>query len=294
MTLPACSICGSAERDVLYEGPIRNGRFGDMSAAPETVWRCRGCGAGRLYGSPVDYTSDEYRTLVDGADGVEAYHRLHDEEQADKLHRLGTAGLRGTVLADVGCGAGAFLDLVRGYCRATIGIEPSDSLRRATAEKGHAVYADTRAAHGDWAGRVDLAVCFSVIEHVDDALGLLRDVQTLLKPGGSLVLSTPNRRDFLIELLPDYARFFYRRVHVWYFDADSLTALAARAGFATTAIEHVHRFDVSNAALWLRDRRPTGLAKLDAIPAGGDALFRALLEAAGRSDYLYGRCRKAD
>ena len=58
--------------------------------------------------------------------------------------------------------------------------------------------------------------------------------------------------------------------------------------------EEVERYyaGFSNAVLWLRDRRPTGLGKLEALAPSGDALFRSLLETSGRADYLYARCRK--
>ena len=295
MTGPTpCALCGSSERDVLYAGPIRTGRFGEVTADPRTVWRCLGCGAGRLAAEAVDYATDEYRTLVDGGGTAEDYHRLHDAEQADKLGRLGTDGLRGKVLMDVGCGAGSFLDLARGFCETTIGIEPSSTLRAAAAAKGHVTFDLCHDVGREWRGRVDLAVCFSVVEHVDDPLALLREIAALLRPGGELLLSTPNRDDFLLALLPaEYGSFFYRRVHLWYFDAASLAGLLVRAGLRDPAVTHHHRFDLSNAALWLRDKRPTGVGKWPA-PPGADEVFRALLQSSGRSDYLYGRCRRGE
>jgi len=40
----------------------------------------------------------------------------------------------------------------------------------------------------------DVAVCFEVLEHIDDHERLLAEVKRLLTPGGVLVISTPNRR----------------------------------------------------------------------------------------------------
>jgi len=289
-----CALCGSSERTVLYAGPIRTGRFGEVTSDPRTVWRCLSCGAGRLYGEAIDYETDEYRDLVDGGGTAEDYHRLHDAEQAGKLGQLGTDALRGKVVMDVGCGAGSFLDLARGLCETTIGIEPSSSLRAAAEAKGHLTFDFCGNVPREWRGRVDLAVCFSVVEHVNDPLALLREIGALLRPGGELLLSTPNRDDFLLELLPaEYGSFFYRRVHLWYFDAASLAGLLVRAGLRDPVITHQHRFDLSNAALWLRDKCPTGVGKFKA-PAGADDVFRALLQSSGRSDYLYGRCRRGE
>ena len=288
-----CPICDGKEHDVLYHGPVRTGRFGSYTAEPRTVWRCRGCGAGRLPDAKADYDSADYRARVDGGDDVERFRHLHDGEQAEKLRVLGTAGLRDAVCVDVGCGGGAFLDLLRGLARTTIGIEPTPSLRAAVSAAGHLAFPYCTDVPREWSGRVDVAVAFSLVEHVADPLELLRDIHRLLRSGGRLLISTPNRRDWLLDLLPDdYAQFFYRQVHAWYFDADSLTTLLAAAGFTDVVVSYVHRFDVANAVLWLRDRRPTGLGAI-ACPPGADTMFRAMLEASGRADYLYAAAGKA-
>lgn len=287
---PICKICGSADQAVLYQGPVRAGRFGQLSAQSQTVWVCGECGAGYLPVQTVDYASGEYRTLVDGSDEPEHFYHLHDGEQADKLWMLGTGNLRDTVLLDVGCGAGSFLDLVKGFCKTTIGIEPAPSLREAIAKKGHEAFPYCHEVPDIWKGRVDVAVSFSVIEHLEDPLSFLKDIRRLLKSGGRLLLSTPNRKDWLLELLPDeYARFFYRTVHTWYFDAEALRRLVCLAGFAEPSVFYVHRYDLSNMVLWLRDKRPTGLGVLK-VGALESALFSSMLETTGRADYLYCSC----
>ena len=283
----SCAICSGDSHTVLYHGPIRMGRFGTASPEPRTVWRCDGCGAAHLPGPAQDYESSAYRELVDGSADVDDFHRLHDAEQAEKLRVVGTGHLRGSVLMDVGCGAGSFLDTVRGLCRTTIGIEPTASLRAALARKGHEAFPYCADVPDVWKEQVDVAVSFSVVEHLPDPLGFLRDLRRLVKPGGRLVVSTPNRRDWLLDLLPDdYGRFFYRAVHLWYFDTDALGNLLRAAGFTDVSVSYVHCYDLSNAILWLRDRRPTGLGALP-MAAAADAVFKGLVEAGGVADYLY-------
>ena len=271
-------------------GAIRDGQFGSLTAEPQSILRCGGCGAGHLSGSPaVDYESVAYRDLVDGGNSAERFYAVHDHEQPDKLRRLGTSTLRGKVVADVGCGAGSFLDLVRGVSRATLAIEPATSYHAALAAKGHLTFPYCKDVPPEWLGKVDVVVCFSVVEHAEDPLALLRDIRALMRPGGELLISTPNLRDWLLEMLPeDYAAFFYRTVHRWYFDADSLSALAEAAGLTVSEIQCVQRFDLANVLLWLRDRRPSGLGKVP-IDAVVSAAFCRWLESSGRADYLYAR-----
>lgn len=238
-------------------------------------------------GAETDYASTEYRDLVDGGATAATYYDLHDREQADKLRIVGTDALRGRVVVDVGAGAGSFLDVVHGLASATIAIEPTQAFHDDLRRKGHVVFDFCETVAPEWRGAADLVVCFSVVEHVDDPRQLLADVRALLRPGGRALVSTPNLDDWLVTLLPDdYAPFFFRHVHRWYFDAIGLTALANAAGFQQIRPFYVHRFDLSNFLVWLRDRRPSGTGRLE-VPAPLTATFRETLEAAGRADYLY-------
>ena len=282
-----CLICGNDRFAEQYRGPVRLGKFGTLCDGERTVWRCEGCGAARLDGEPVDYESDAYRQMVDGGGDTATFHRTHDVEQAEKLRLLGTGDLRGRTVADFGAGGGAFLDLAKGFAAKTVAIEPTKAFHADLQAHGHEVFSYGSEAAGTWAGKVDLAVCFSVVEHVEDPLALFREIRALLKPGGRALISTPNRNDWLLDLLPqDYGSFFYRMVHRWYFDAASLEQLALKAGFRSAKVNHVHRFDVSNFLLWLRDRKPSGLGKTNTPPVL-DGAFVAALEASGKADYLY-------
>ena len=98
-----------------------------------------------------------------------------------------------------------------------------------------------------------------VIEHVSNPREFLNDIGRLLAPGGIVVVSTPNRRDILMELLPDdFLQFFYRTQHRWMFDAESLSNCAASAGLIVQEIRHVHRYGIANTMHWLNEKKPKG------------------------------------
>jgi hypothetical protein len=122
---------------------------------------------------------------------------------------------------------------------------------------------------------------------MEDPLTLFLKVRALLAPGGCALVSTPNCADLLLDLLPqNYAPSFYRQVHRWYFDALSLVRLGEAAGFRAVRPFHVHRFDVANFPLWLRDRRPSGIGKFR-VPSALQAAFAPALEQTGKADCLY-------
>ncbi len=291
MAMAPCLICGADQVQPFYSGPIRMGSFGKVSDQVADISRCDECGAKHLPPIMEDieayYRSGAYRADLDQGNAVDKYFQLTDDEQPAKLDILGLHALRGQMLADIGAGAGPFLDLVKGVAAQTIAVEPNENYHASLKQRGHQVFPSTVAATGDLAGKVDLAVSFSVVEHVEQPREFLAEIKTLLKPGGKLLVSTPNANDYLLEICPAYAAFFYRKVHLWYFDAASLKNLARLAGFTNCEIHFKHRFDLSNGLVWLRDRRPSGLGTIPALDPSLDAVWRQNLETHGRSDYLY-------
>lgn len=109
-----------------------------------------------------------------------------------------------------------------------------------------------------------------------------------------MIVSTPNRRDMLLDILPEsYAPFFYRAAHRWYFDADSLAHAGRAAGFEVSGLRFVQRYSLSNFLLWLRDRKPSGEARLAGLDTPViEAMWAAHLEATGRSDAVYIRLKR--
>lgn len=285
-----CLICGAANLAVHYRGPVRCGAFGKTMAKEAEITRCGNCGAQYLPPAMEDiahyYQSGDYRKELEQGNAVEKYFQLSDNEQPGKVELLGLHQLRGKVVADLGCGGGSFLDLVKGVAAQTIAIEPDQNYHPSLAARGHRIFSLGSDALAQCRAALDVIVSFSVIEHVEKPREFLTEARQLLKPGGRMLLSTPNARDLLLELSPEYRAFFYRKAHLWYFDADALVQVAKLAGFEKCQIIYKHRFDLSNCLVWLRDRRPSGLGAI-ALDPSVNAVWAQSLETQGRSDYLY-------
>lgn len=280
-----CPVCGPVAWKSSYRGPVRFGRFPNVR--PDVVVMCcPSCGLQRLEGEPIDYRHPDYRSLVDSDPSPSGYYTAHDDEQIERVELVGLGRLRDKTVIDVGAGAGSFLDAVRGVAAKTIAIEPALHFHDALRAKGHQVFAYAKDALETLADQADFVTSFAVIEHVEDPLTFVRELAALARKGGTVMLSTPNARDWLIETLPAYAAFFYRVVHRWYFDADNLSKLLAKAGVDQVEARFRHHFDMSNALLWLRDQKPTGIARVKDL-IGLDAAYRSELVRQGRTDYLY-------
>jgi len=96
-------------------------------------------------------------------------------------------------LLDVGCGEGTFLAVMRDLGWKVTGVEPdAEAARRARLNHGLDIL-DVPFGRTDLPdGRFDVITAGSVLEHVPDGLALLKEAKRLLKPGGRIVVLTPN------------------------------------------------------------------------------------------------------
>ena len=98
----------------------------------------------------------------------------------------------GRRLLDVGCGSGAFLSGMRRRGWDVVGVEPdlvaADAARRSGLDVRDGMLTDAAFADDSF----DAIVLSHVIEHVHDPIGLLRECHRVLRPGGTLVIMTPN------------------------------------------------------------------------------------------------------
>src|SRR5574341_948256 len=278
-----CKICSSSDLTIAYDGSIRIGKFGHLSNMNVQIVQCSACGSQALPSLSDDksqfYESDAYRKEVDGNSDVQDYFRLHDEEQIKHFNIAGTAIFRNKILADIGCGAGSFLDYVKNVCIKTIAIEPSSLFRESLEKRGYTVYPYAIEAVSDYKEKVDIAVSFSVLEHVEDPLRFLREIHSLISADGKLIISTPNADDLLLEVIPEvYKPFFYRKAHLWYFNRKSLNYLLVAAGFKDISITAFHRFGVGNFLTWVRDKAPKGNMRFDFISNTLDSAWKSELD----------------
>ena len=99
--------------------------------------------------------------------------------------------LQGMRVADVGCGAG-LLDDALASSNSVIGVDTdSDSIAKARKRVPRARFIKGNSKKLS-SGSFDVVIYSNLIEMVEDKPALLKEAARLLKPGGTLLLTTPN------------------------------------------------------------------------------------------------------
>jgi SAM-dependent methyltransferase len=171
-------------------------------------------------------------------------------------------------LLDVGCSCGYFLEVAAGEGYEIAGLEFSSSAI-ATADvsvRPCIRQASVEELSQQQGSRYDAVTAFDLIEHLDQPRDFLAAVHSLLSPGGTLALSTPDVRHWLRYLMRSRWPMLQPMQHLTLFSAKSLRCALEAAGFEVALSEAAHK-TVSFAYLidQIRDLNPAVSAGLRTI-----------------------------
>lgn len=126
---------------------------------------------------------------------------------------------------DVGCSAGLFLDVAKAKGYSTFGIELSRWAVELARSKGHVVYNQSLFDHRvDEKDKYDLVTAFDIVEHLEDPRSALKQLKSLLRPGGALVGIVPDMDAWHMRLLGQH-HWLVVLMHYQYFSRQSLRLL---------------------------------------------------------------------
>jgi SAM-dependent methyltransferase len=138
----------------------------------------------------------------------------------------------GAVVLEAGCGEGYGADRIAGVASRVVGLDYDPAAVRHVA----VAYPRVAAVRGNLAGlpfaagAFDVVATLQVIEHLWDQPGFLAECRRVLRPAGTLLLSTPNRLTFSPPNRP------MNPFHSRELSAAELTGLLTGAGFAVSRL----------------------------------------------------------
>lgn len=151
---------------------------------------------------------------------------------------------------ELGCGSGATLAWLKQQALLdyAVGIELfADAASLAQEHLDKVIVGDIESMRPDLAaGEFDAILCLDVLEHLRDPWRVVQEIQTWLKPGGLLIASIPNVRNWhaLLPLLFagrwDYADAgILDRTHLRFFTCHSARALLTDSGLQITDMQRL-------------------------------------------------------
>lgn len=284
----ACPLCrGTARRPICLKFDL-------------PIVACRGCGL--VLADPRRPWS-ELMTRYDRTDFVaECLASLKISGEALDLNHirnhfhiplalLGDAPRRGARLLDVGCGPGGFILSAAGLRWAGEGVEVSAALAAFSQDvAGVSVWEGPFESSEIPAETYDAVTLLDVIEHVPEPDKVLDKAAQVLRPGGKLIVSTPDFRSLSRRILGWNWAVLSPAEHLFYFTAGTLTRILKEAGFEVRGAVNVLAFNpeathAPGTRRHLRWRRVhTCLEKTRLVRKIQNHEMRRLLRMTGKSD----------
>jgi 2-polyprenyl-3-methyl-5-hydroxy-6-metoxy-1,4-benzoquinol methylase len=231
MTL--CPICTSESKTPAIQDFI--------SPYNEEKYQLHHCDNCRLeYWTPLQIIPEFYTS-----EGYEAYAGYHSGSRPFPRWTLPffdcLPAKTGTLL-DIGCGDGAFLAKARETGFEVYGID-LDSNSIEAAKKKFNLSTLSTASINDFSNdakrnnqKFDVITFFEVLEHQDNPLQFIGLVKSLLKPGGWLAGSVPNRARFMAKFDRKFNNGDLPPHHFLWFSPDVLRYFLAHAGFESISL----------------------------------------------------------
>ena len=233
----SCDLCGTPETRFVLTSPNLDG----------PLVECVGCGFRFVRGRRENLAFGRGEAKAT-ADRIREANLIFEDISRDEERRLNERNAQWRMslirefqpdgrLLEVGCGRGDFLR-VAGDRFDVYGVEPNpelamDSSRAATVHEG-------LIESVPWAA-FDVVASFHVIEHVDSPSSFVAEMARRLKPGGLIVLETPDIGSWPYRLLKGRWREFIPE-HYYFFDRQTMVRLLEGEGLSVRRIQRVGKY----------------------------------------------------
>jgi SAM-dependent methyltransferase len=232
----ACNLCGATEGEVIYVADPKDLLGADLPPYP--IVRCGGCGLvcaeGRKDADFLKGLYDEgyYSGRFKG--GYKGYVERREEQVQKSAPKVETmerfVPRRGRVL-DVGCAAGFFLEAARQAGWEACGVEHSPFSSEEARRHGLDARTGTLRDAAWPEGHFDVATFWGVVGHVNDPSGNVREAWRVLRPGGLILLHTPNQEMFSVKNKYAGAGWYRAPLQLYFFSEETLGEMLRRNGF---------------------------------------------------------------
>ncbi len=232
-----CDLCGADNSRFVLESSSLDG----------PLVECRTCGF-RYVGTRRSALAFGHESAPETAAKLQAANAGFQQLRLEEEHRLAVLNAKWRLeliqkikpsgkLLEVGCARGDFLRVAREFFDA-YGVEPNPELA-ASSGKVASVHQDI-IERTPWSG-FDVVASFHVIEHVDSPRSFVHAASEKLKPGGLLVIETPNIDSPPFKFLKAKWRQFIPE-HYYFFGPKTIARLLSDNGLQVSSITTIGKY----------------------------------------------------
>ena len=222
----------------LCDGACESTGAGHFDARTETQFTLWECGACKLrHWSPLVHPTGSYYEDEAQAMYVAIHEGTRDGRSDPRFQKFldDFGGSRGKRLLDIGCADGALIELFARQDNKVEGIDidrVAIDVARSRGLDARVETLDDRVARAP-AAELDFVTMFDVLEHVTAPLHFLHQASSLLRPGGHIVGTVPNRERILVDMhMSDFPPHHFLR-----FDAGSIRRALEIAGLRVERVD---------------------------------------------------------
>lgn len=156
---------------------------------------------------------------------------------------------------EIGCGDGKFLHMIKNEVECAEGLELSPPQVEKLRKEGFTCY-DKMIDEMDPPKKYDIICMFALLEHVPLVRNFLQVLKSYLKPNGDIFIEVPNHNNALVSGLEiqEFKNFYYRPIHLYYFNPNSLGKLLATEGYSYE-METTQQASITNHFHWMYNRK---------------------------------------
>lgn len=196
--------------------------------------------------------TDSKKTFFD-----KVYQTVKNHALQQKLSLLNSFKTASKSLLDVGAGTGDFLSVCENNDWVTLGVEPSAVAREIAKKKGIYLKAALSEIKNQ---KFDVISLWHVLEHVEHLKDTIKTLNSLLKPGGRIVIAVPNYKSHDAQFYKEYWAAYDVPRHLWHFSQKAIHKLFSEVEMEVSQTLPM-KFDSYYVSL-LSEKYKTGKLKL--------------------------------
>jgi 2-polyprenyl-3-methyl-5-hydroxy-6-metoxy-1,4-benzoquinol methylase len=146
----------------------------------------------------------------------------------DLIKNLGVSGGK---LLDIGAATGFFMSIAKKRSFRVVGVELSDFAARKGRENGLDIVTGDLLNTNFEGESFDVITMFDVLEHVPDPKKLIQEVSRVLRPGGLIIINTPDAESLWARVLGKRWQLIMPPEHINYFSPKNLSKYLEDVGY---------------------------------------------------------------